>query len=135
MDYGKKERIGGFDLLKYKNVDGMSFIKVTTIMGNWSMEHREGSNLYEFINAERTKERDEAIHIMFVNAYMSATIAEADYQHDLLVAAGELDKRINSDVQQISEEEDAELLKKMKADAEIEEEVRNGEERAAQAEV
>lgn len=135
MDYGKKERVGGFDLLKYKNVDGMSFIKVTTIMGNWSMEYREGSNLYEFINAERTKEKDEAIHIMFVNAYMSATIAEADYQHDLLIAAGELDKRINSDVPQMSEEEDAELLEKMKVAEEIEQEVRNGEEGATEAEV
>ena len=40
MEYGKRKiELGGFRLLKYKK-DEMSFIKVSTLMGNWAMEWR-----------------------------------------------------------------------------------------------
>lgn len=118
MDYGKKERIGGFDLLKYKK-DDMSFIRVSTIMGNWAIEYREDSVVFHHLNDERDDEQNEALHIIFVNAFMASSFIEADYQHDLMVAAGELEKRIKNESERVSEEEDAEILNKIRTAEEM----------------
>lgn len=119
MEYGKKIRLGGFNLLKYKNGDGMTFIKVRTIMGNWAMEYREDSALFGFLDMERTKDQDNALQVIFVNAFMAASFAEADFQHDILVASGELQKRIGDGAESASDEEDAEIVSNLKAEHEV----------------
>lgn len=123
MEYGKKIRIGGFNLLKYKNSSDMTFIKVSTVMGNWGMEYREDSVLFGFLDMERTKDQDNALHAMFVNAFMAASFAEADFQHDIIVASGELQKRIGAGAEPVSKEEDEEILDNLKAEHGVMEEL------------
>lgn len=123
MEYGKKMRIGGFDLLKYKNVHGQSFIKVTAVMGHWSVEYREDCMLYPILDAEHSKEEQNALHVMITNAYFASTLLDADFQHGIHMLVDEADKRINSNVEQISEEEDKEIIENMKTEHEIMEEM------------
>lgn len=122
MDYGKKMRIGGFNLLKYKK-DDMSFIRVNTIMGNWAMEYREDSILYQWLDCDRTEEQDEALHVLFVNSFMAGSFLEAEFQHDVVIAAGRFQERINAEAPEVSEEEDAETLNEMKMIHEMDEEL------------
>lgn len=124
MEYGKKIRLGGFHLLKYKK-DEMTFIKVSTIMGNWAMEYREDSVLFGFLDTDRTKEQDEALHVVIVNSFMAATFIEADFQHEILDAAGRLQERMNKQSEPISDEEDAGILESMKVEHEVIEELAN----------
>lgn len=123
MEYGKKIRIGGFDLLKYKNVHGQSFIKVTAVMGHWSVEYREDCTIYPIFDAEHTKEEENALHVMLMNAYFASTLLDADFQHGIHLLVAEADKRINSNVEQISDEEDKEIIENMKTEHEIMEEM------------
>lgn len=123
MEYGKKIRLGGFNLLKYKNVSEQTFIKVSTVMGNWSMEYREDCALFGFLDKERNKDEDSALQIMFINAFVAATFAEADFQHDICMAGGALQERINKNAEPVSEEEDQEIIANMKAETEILEEM------------
>lgn len=134
MEYGKKERIGGFDLLKFKRNE-MTFIKVSTIMGNWSMEYREDCVMFRWLDSERTKEQTEAIHVVIVNTFMAATFVEADFQHDILVAASALQERINNDAIPLSDEEDMETVENMETEHKIMEYLLNGEEGKADATV
>lgn len=121
MDYGKKMRVGGFNLLKYKK-DDMSFIRVSTIMGNWAMEYREDSILYQWLDCDRTEEQDEALHVLFVNSFMVGSFLEAEFQHDVVIAAGKFQERINAEAPEVSEEEDAEALNEMRLIHEMDEE-------------
>lgn len=134
MEYGKKERIGGFDLLKFKRNE-MTFIKVSNVMGNWSMEYREDCVMFRWLDSERTKEQTEAIHVLIVNTFMAATFVEADFQHDILVAASALQERINNDAMPLSDEEDMETVKNMETEHKIMEYLLNGEEGKADATV
>lgn len=133
MEYGKKIRLGGFHLLKYKK-DDMTFIKVSTIMGNWAMEYREDALLYPLLDKDRTEDEDKALNYLVVNAFMAANLAEADFQHEILEAAGRLQERINKGAEKVSDEEDAEILKTMKTETEMIEHL-NGEEGKTEAEV
>ena len=130
MEYGKKIRLGGFNLLKYKNKDEQTFIKVSTVMGVWSMEYREDNALFPFLDKERIKDEDDALQIIFINAFMAATFAEADFQHDILLASDALRMRIDGGAEQLSDEEDAEIIENMKAEHDIAERLYAEEEKA-----
>lgn len=119
MEYGKKTRIGGFDLLKYKNVHGQSFIKVSTVMGNWSVEYREDCSLYTILDTEHPEEETNALHVMLANGYFASTLLDAEFQHGVLLLISEYEKRMNAEVEQVSEEEDKEIIENMKTETEI----------------
>lgn len=122
MEYGKKTRIGGFDCLKYKKGD-MSFIKIGTIMGNWSMEWREDSILYRLFDSDLTEDELKSLNVMIVNSFMVSNFCEADFQHAVLVASSELQERINAEAKPVSDEEDKEILNGLKAEHEAMEEL------------
>lgn len=122
MDYGKKIRIGGFNILKFKR-DEMGFIKVSTIMGNWSMEYREDSVVYHCLDLEFSEEDKEAIHVMLVNAFTVANILDADLQHAVILAGDELQKRMSESAEEISEEENQRILDEERTSHEIMEEM------------
>lgn len=136
MEYGKKLSVGGFNYLKFKR-DEMSFIKVSALMGNWAMEWREDTLMYHTLDADITDEERQAVQIAVVNAFMCGSFLDADFQHGVLVAAGELKKRMMADAPVVSEEEDAEILSQLKTEHEmmdaLEEELKNKQE--VQAEV
>ena len=122
MEYGKKTRIGGFDCLKYKKGD-MSFIKIGTIMGNWAMEWREDTLMYHTLDADITDEERQAVQVAVVNAFMCGSFLDGDFQHEVLVAAGGLQKRMMVDAPVVSDEEDAEILKQQRTEHEVMEEL------------
>ena len=122
MEYGKKISVGGFAYLKFKR-DEMSFIKVSTLMGGWSMEWREDMLMYHILDGDISDEERKGINVAVINAFMCGTILDSDFQHSVMVAAGELQERMNAEVKvEVSEEEDAEILKQLRTETEIYEE-------------
>lgn len=132
MEYGKKTRLGGFNVLKYKNGE-MSYIKVSTIAGNWSMEYREDHSLFLLLDNVTTEEDGVALKILFVNSFIASSMLDAELQHDIMLAGSRFQERINANHESLSEEEDKEIIDNMKAESEMmeelskEEEVKNGE--------
>lgn len=122
MEYGKKVRIGGFNVLKYKR-DEMSLMKVSTIMGNWSMEYREDSVVYHCLDMELSDEEKEAVHVMFVNAFTVSNFLDADLQHAVILAGDELQKRIVESAEEVSEEENQKILDEERISHEMMEEM------------
>jgi hypothetical protein len=122
MEYGKKTNVGGFTYLKYKK-DEMSFIKVSTLMGGWSMEWREDMLMYHILDGDIAEDERNGLNVAVINAFMCATLLDGDFQHSVQVAAGELQERLNEGVKSVSEEEDAEILKQLRTEHEMYEEL------------
>ena len=119
MEYGKKIMVGGFNVLKVKK-DDISFIKVSSIMGNWAVEYREDTLMYHCLDDEEVPEDGKrALGVMIVNAFMASTIVDAEFQRDILDAAGRLQERMNMSAESVSDEEDAEILSQMKTEHEM----------------
>ena len=119
MEYGKKIMVGGFNVLKVKK-DDISFIKVSSIMGNWAVEYREDTLIYHCLDDEEVPEDGKrALGVMIVNAFMASTIVDAEFQRDILDAAGRLQERMNMSAESVSDEEDAEILSQMKTEHEM----------------
>lgn len=118
MEYGKKIELGGFRLLKYKK-DEMSFIKVSTLMGNWAMEWREDTLVYHCFDSELSEDNMEALKVMVVNAFMVSSFLDAEMQHSVLIAAKEYSERIVEEAPVLSDEEDKEILEQMQVEGEI----------------
>ena len=118
MEYGKKVNVGGFNYLKFKRNE-MSFIKVTTIMGHWSMEWREDTLMYHALDSDLDKDQLAAVNVAIVNAFMCGCFLDGEFQHSVQVAAGELQERMNAEVKPLSDEEDAEVLSQLKAEHEM----------------
>ena len=118
MEYGKKVNVGGFNYLKFKRNE-MSFIKVTTIMGHWSMEWREDTLMYHALDSDLDNDQLAAVNVAIVNAFMCGCFLDGEFQHSVQVAAGELQKRMNAEVKPLSDEEDAEVLSQLKAEHEM----------------
>lgn len=118
MEYGKKLNVGGFTYLKFKKGD-MSFIKVSTLMGDWGIEWREGTLMYHTLDADISDDDRRAIQVAIVNAFMCSSFMDADFQHEVLVAAGKLQERMIQDAPVVSDDEDAEILAQLKTQQEM----------------
>ena len=119
MEYGKKIMVGGFNVLKVKK-DDISFIKVSSIIGNWAVEYREDTLMYHCLDDEEVPEDGKrALGVMIVNAFMASTIVDAEFQREILDAAGRLQERMNMSAESVSDEEDAEILSQMKTEHEM----------------
>ena len=126
MEYGKKISVGGFNYLKFKRNE-MSFIKVTTIMGHWSMEWREDTLMYHALDSDLNKDQLAAVNVAVINAFMCGSFLDGEFQHSVQVAAGELQERMNAEGKvEVSEEEDAETLNQLRTEAEMYEELGKG---------
>ena len=134
MEYGKKIRIGGFNILKFKR-DDISLIKVSTIMGTWAMEYREDTKMYHALDSELDEMEQSALGVLIVNTFMVANFLDAELQHSVMLASGELQKRINAEAEPVSEEEDADILAQMKTEADIIEHLTDGEEGKTEVQV
>lgn len=122
MEYGKKLSVGGFNYLKFKR-DEMSFIKVSTIMGNWSMEWREDALMYHILDGDITEEERNGINVAVINSFLCGMILDGDFQHAVQVAAGELQERMNREAEPLSEKEDQEILNQLRTETEMYEEL------------
>ena len=105
MEYGKKTRLGGFNVLKYKNGE-MSYIKISTIAGNWSMEYREDHSLFLLLDNVTTEEDGVALKILFVNSFIASSMLDAELKHDIMLAGSRFQERINANHESLSEEEE-----------------------------
>lgn len=122
MEYGKKMNVGGFTYLKYKK-DEMSFIKVSTLMGNWAMEWREDMVMYHILDGDISDDERNGLNVAIINAFMCGTLLDSEFQHSVMAAAGDLQERMNEEAESVSEEEDQEILKQLRTEVEMYEEL------------
>lgn len=125
MEYGKKISVGGFNYLKFKR-DEMSFIKVSTLMKNWSMEWREDTLMYHILDSDISDDEHNAVNVAVINAFMCGSFLDGDFQHAVQVAAGELQQRMVAEAPVVSEQEDKEILEQLRTEHEMIEELDKG---------
>ena len=145
MEYGKKMNVGGFTYLKYKK-DEMSFIKVSTIAGDWNMNFREDTKIY----AELDKGEDDRWLDLYADAlvlssmnvnpilnrcfqlYVTMIVKMINLKQGVNIPKEEingLSAEFNELVgllcekEDVSDEEDAEILKRLLTEVEMYEEL------------
>lgn len=120
MEFGKKQRIGNFTLLKYKK-EGRAYIKIEAVSREWSLEYGEGNSMFALFDNHPVEDNmSNPLMLMMLNTYYASMLIDAEYQTKLLECIGEILER-NQD--EISEEEDAQILDEMRKEYEIKEEL------------
>lgn len=108
MDYGKKVQIHNFVMLKYR-VDKTSFIKVSSINGEWSVSYREDNIMFLTLDMAG-EENHEALHNVFTAIYGTCQIVDSEYTKEVFDAMNRYFERIKDKKKPVSEEEDAKIL-------------------------
>lgn len=123
MEYGKKIQIHNFVMLKHK-VDKMSFIKVSSVAGDWLVSYREDNIMY--LTLDMAKEEDyEALHNVFTAIYGTCNIVDSDFTKDVFDALYRTIKR-REDTAPL-QMDDSRVLEEDRRMHEIKEEIENGE--------
>lgn len=123
MEYGKKIQIHNFVMLKHK-VDKMSFIKVSSVAGDWQVSYREDNIMY--LTLDMAKEEDyEALHNVFTAIYGTCNIVDSDFTKDVFDALYRTIKR-REDTAPL-QMDDSRVLEEDRRMHEIKEEIENGE--------
>lgn len=108
MEYGKKIQIHNFVMLKHE-VDKMSFIKVSSVAGDWSVSYREDNIMY--LTLDMAKEEDyEALNNVFTAIYGTCNIVDSEFTKDILDVLNRYFERLEVERPVVSEEEDARIL-------------------------
>lgn len=122
MEYGKKIQIHNFVMLKYE-VDKMSFIKVSSVAGDWSVSYREDNIMY--LTLDMAKEEDyEALNNVFTAIYGTCNIVDSEFTKDILDVLNRYFERLEVERPVVSEEEDARILEEERRMNEINGELR-----------
>lgn len=108
MDYGKKVQIHNFVMLKYR-VDKTSFIKVSSVNGEWSVSYREDNIMFLTLDMAG-EENHEALHNVFTAIYGTCQIVDSEYTKDVFDAMNRYFERIKDKKKPVSEEEDAKII-------------------------
>ena len=120
MEFGKKQQVGNFSILKYKKGE-RSYIKIEAVSKEWSIEYGEGSHMFfMFDNHPVEDNMNNPLMLLLLNTYYASTLLEAEYQTQLLNCVGKYIERSESN---ISEEEDAKILEDMRREYEVKEEL------------
>lgn len=123
MEYGKKIQIHNFVMLKHK-VDKMSFIKVSSVAGDWLVSYREDNIMY--LTLDMAKEEDyEALHNVFTAIYGTCNIVDSDFTKDVFDALYRTIKR-REDTAPL-QMDDSRVLEEDRRMHEIKEEIEKGE--------
>ncbi|WP_293738981.1 hypothetical protein [uncultured Parabacteroides sp.] len=123
MEYGKKIQIHNFVMLKHK-VDKMSFIKVSSVAGDWLVSYREDNIMY--LTLDMAKEEDyEALHNVFTAIYGTCNIVDSDFTKDVFDALYRTIKR-RKDTAPL-QMDDGRVLEEDRRMHEIKEEIEKGE--------
>lgn len=121
MDYGKKIQIHNFVVLKYK-IDKTSFIKVSTVAGDWSVLYREDNIMYLTLDMA-DESQYEGIYNVMVGMYGACNTVDQEFTKDLFDALHRFYERLKSKQPPVSEEENAKVLKDEKRIVELKEEI------------
>lgn len=108
MDYGKKVQIHNFVMLKYR-VDKTSFIKVSSVNGEWSVSYREDNIMFLTLDMAG-EENHEALHNVFTAIYGTCQIVDSEYTKEVFDAMNRYFERLKTEKKPVSEEEDAKVL-------------------------
>lgn len=126
MDYGKKIQIHNFVVLKYK-IDKTSFIKVSTVAGDWSVSYREDNIMFLTIDMA-DESQYEGLYNVLVGMYGVCNTVDSEFTKDLFDALNRFYERLKSKQAAILEEEDAKALEEERRMNELKEEIsRDGE--------
>lgn len=126
MDFGKK-RLGNWVITKY-NKDGVPFIKIKPVSGEYSWEYSSMDSMFPVVEAAVD---DEATHNGFQTCIgiMGSFIHAADpVFYDLYIKCMECYAEIAEVRKPTSHEEELEIIREMKVEYELGEELKNGEE-------
>lgn len=121
MDYGKKIQIHNFVVLKYK-VDKASFIKVSTVAGDWSVSYREDNIMYLTLDMA-DESQYEGIYNVMVGMYGACNTVDKEFTKDLFDALHRFYERLKARQNAVSEEEDAKALEEERRMNELKEEI------------
>lgn len=128
MEFGKKVQLGNFIVVKTKKEytvkgdDGkkkkasLEFIKASAADGYWSIEYREDSIMFRLIDdAINDKASRNAFEHIFVNAFaISSVIPDEQFLKEFAVSINALIERNAGEIEPVSDEEDKEIIQKMK---------------------
>ena len=121
MDYGKKIQIHNFVVLKYK-IDKTSFIKVSTVAGDWSVSYREDNIMYLTLDMA-DESQYEGIYNVMVGMYGACNTVDKEFTKDLFDALHRFYERLKARQNAVSEEEDAKALEEERRMNELKEEI------------
>ena len=121
MDYGKKIQIHNFVVLKYK-IDKTSFIKVSTVSGDWSVSYREDNIMYLTLDMAEESQY-EGIYNVMVGMYGACNTVDQEFTKELFGALHRFYERLKSKQPAVSEEENAKVLKDEKRIVELKEDI------------
>lgn len=123
MEYGKKIQIHNFVMLKYK-VDKTSFIKVSSVAGDWSVSYREDNIMYATISMAK-EDSHEALYNVFTAIYGTCSVIDSEFTKDVFDAIYRAIKR-REDTAPL-QMDDGRVLEEDRRMHEIKEEIEKGE--------
>ena len=124
MDYNKKIQIHNFVLFKHR-VDKTSFIKVTTVAGDWSVSYREDNIM--FLTLDMADESQyEGLYNVLVGMYGTCNTVDAEFTKDLFGALNRFYERLKAARKPVPAEDDAKALNEEKSMYELKERMGNG---------
>lgn len=124
MDYNKKIQIHNFVLFKHR-VDKTSFIKVSTVAGDWSVSYREDNILYLTLDMA-DESQYEGLYNVLVGMYGACNTVDAEFTKDLFDALNRFYERLKASRKPVSAEDDAKVLDEEKSMYELNERMENG---------
>ena len=119
MEYNKRINIHNFVMMKHR-VDKLSFIRVSTVSGEWSMSYREGSIMFLVLDKAEGKEYD-ALYNIFTAIYGISSIIDPELTSDVFDAINRYVERRKAEAVKVSGEEDRKILEEERAGWESEE--------------
>lgn len=124
MDYNKKIQIHNFVVLKHR-VDKTSFIKVSTVAGDWSVSYREDNIMFLTIDMA-DESQYEGLYNVLVGMYGACNTVDVEFTKDLFDALNRFYERLKAAREKVSAEDDAKVLNEGKSMYELKERIENG---------
>ena len=124
MDYNKKIQIHNFVVLKHR-VDKSSFIKVSTVAGDWSVSYREDNIMFLTIDMA-DESQYEGLYNVLVGMYGACNTVDVEFTKDLFDALNRFYERLKAAREKVSAEDDAKALNEEKSMYELKERMENG---------
>lgn len=121
MDYNKIIQIHNFVVLKHK-VDKTSFIKVSTVAGNWSVSYREDNILYLTLDMA-DESQYEGLYNVLVGMYGACNTVDSEFTKDLFDALNRFYERLKEQQKPVTEEDEKRALNEVKAMEELRKEI------------
>ena len=108
MDLGSKKRIGNFVLTRKKQGKA-TFIIVSTLSGEWSMQFRADNKMFRLLD---TVDRDAeySLHTWITSLYAASHIVDGKFTGELMLSVNNYFERLGNGVKRLDDEDDAKVL-------------------------